>query len=74
MVEYIQAVVTGSVWQIVVGPGHRVETGETVVLLESMKMEIPVEAESSGTVRDILVTEGQSVTEGDNLLILETDG
>jgi acetyl-CoA carboxylase biotin carboxyl carrier protein len=48
-----------------------VEEGDTVVILESMKMEMPVEAEDEGTVKQILVAEGQAVSEGDVLVELE---
>ena len=47
------------------------DEGDTVVILESMKMEMPVEAEDEGTVKEILVSEGQSVSEGDTLVVLE---
>ncbi|HEY3552566.1 MAG TPA: acetyl-CoA carboxylase biotin carboxyl carrier protein subunit [Solirubrobacterales bacterium] len=45
--------------------------GDTVVILESMKMEIPVEAEDDGVVKEIRCAEGQSVSEGDVLIVLE---
>ena len=48
-----------------------IEEGDTVVILESMKMEMPVEAEDEGTVKEILVAEGQAVSEGDGLVVLE---
>jgi acetyl-CoA carboxylase biotin carboxyl carrier protein len=67
----IEAHITGNVWKIEVGVGDTVEDGDTVVILESMKMEIPVEAEDGGTVREILCEEGQSVSEGDTLVVLE---
>jgi acetyl-CoA carboxylase biotin carboxyl carrier protein len=51
--------------------GDTIEEGDTVVILESMKMEMPVEAEDEGTVKEILVQEGQSVSEGDTLVVLE---
>lgn len=51
--------------------GDTVEEGDTVVILESMKMEMPVEAEDEGTVASIAVEEGQSVSEGDTLVVLE---
>ena len=51
--------------------GDTVEEGDTVVILESMKMEMPVEAEDEGTVSEILVEEGQAVSEGDALVVLE---
>ena len=67
----IEAHITGTVWKIEVAVGDEVEDGDTVVILESMKMEMPVEAEDEGVVREIKCTEGQSVQEGDVLVILE---
>jgi acetyl-CoA carboxylase biotin carboxyl carrier protein len=67
----IEAHITGNVWKIEVAVGDNVEEGDTVVILESMKMEIPVEAEDEGTVKQILCEEGQSVSEGDVLVVLE---
>ena len=67
----IPAHITGTVWKIEVGVGDDVSDGDTVVILESMKMEIPVEAEDDGTVAEIRVEEGQSVSEGDVLVVLE---
>ncbi len=67
----IDAHLTGTVWKIEVEPGASIEDGDTVVILESMKMEIPVEAEDSGTVKEIKVKEGQAVSEGDTLVVLE---
>ena len=51
--------------------GDSIEEGDTVVILESMKMEMPVEAEDSGTVSEIRCAEGQAVSEGDTLVVLE---
>jgi acetyl-CoA carboxylase biotin carboxyl carrier protein len=59
------------VWKIEVSVGDEVEEGDTVVILESMKMEIPVEAEDDGTVKEIRCEEGDSVSEGDVLVVLE---
>jgi acetyl-CoA carboxylase biotin carboxyl carrier protein len=67
----IKATMAGTVFQILVAEGETVEKGQTVVLLESMKMEIPIEAEMSGKVKEILVAEGDFVNEGDGLLALE---
>jgi acetyl-CoA carboxylase biotin carboxyl carrier protein len=67
----IEAHITGTVWKIEVEVGDTVEEGEAVVILESMKMEMPVEAEDPGVVTEILCTEGQSVSEGDTLVVLE---
>jgi acetyl-CoA carboxylase biotin carboxyl carrier protein len=67
----IEAHITGTVWKIEVSKGDNVDEGDTVVILESMKMEMPVEAEDAGVVKEILVEEGQSVSEGDTLVVLE---
>jgi acetyl-CoA carboxylase biotin carboxyl carrier protein len=67
----VEAHITGTVWKIEVEVGDRVDEGDTVVILESMKMEMPVEAEDPGTVAEIRCEEGQSVSEGDVLVILE---
>jgi len=67
----IPAHITGTVWKIEVKPGDEVDEGDTVVILESMKMEMPVEAEDDGIVEEILIKEGQSVTEGAPLMTLK---
>ena len=67
----IEAHITGTVWKIEVEVGDTVEEGDAVVILESMKMEMPVEAEDPGVVAEILCSEGQSVSEGDTLVVLE---
>ena len=67
----VLAHITGTVWKIDVDVGDTVQEGDTVVILESMKMEMPVEAEDPGTVKEILCEEGQSVSEGDSLVVLE---
>jgi acetyl-CoA carboxylase biotin carboxyl carrier protein len=59
------------VWKVEVEVGQSIEEGDTVVILESMKMEMPVEAEDDGTVKEIRCEEGQSVQEGDVLVVLE---
>jgi acetyl-CoA carboxylase biotin carboxyl carrier protein len=69
-VAAIAAHITGTVWKVEVEVGDRVEEGDTVVVLESMKMEMPVEAEEDGEVREVLVEEGQAVAEGDPLVVL----
>ena len=70
----VQAHITGTVWKIEVAVGDQVAEGDTVVILESMKMEMPVEAEDPGTVKEISCEEGQSVQEGDVLVVLEGAG
>ncbi|EYF02449.1 Biotin carboxyl carrier protein of methylcrotonyl-CoA carboxylase [Chondromyces apiculatus DSM 436] len=67
----IKAHITGTVWKIEVKPGDTVEEGTVVVILESMKMEMPVEAEEEGEVAEVLITEGQAVTEGAALVRLK---
>jgi acetyl-CoA carboxylase biotin carboxyl carrier protein len=67
----VEAHITGTVWRIEVEVGDTVDEGDTVVILESMKMEMPVEAEDPGTVKEIRCTEGQAVSEGDTLIVLE---
>jgi acetyl-CoA carboxylase biotin carboxyl carrier protein len=67
----VEAHITGTVWKIEVAVGDEVDEGDTIVILESMKMEMPVEAEDPGTVKEIRCEEGQSVSEGDVLVILE---
>jgi acetyl-CoA carboxylase biotin carboxyl carrier protein len=66
----IEAHITGTVWKVEVAVGDTVDEGDTVVILESMKMEMPVEAEVSGTVTELLCAEGESVSEGQPLLRL----
>jgi acetyl-CoA carboxylase biotin carboxyl carrier protein len=70
-VTQVEAHITGTVWKIEVAVGDTIEEGDTVVILESMKMEMPVESEDEGTVSAILVEEGQAVSEGDPLVELE---
>ena len=67
----VEAHITGTVWKIECELGQSVGEGDTLVILESMKMEMPVEAEDAGTVKEIRCSEGQSVSEGDTLVVLE---
>jgi acetyl-CoA carboxylase biotin carboxyl carrier protein len=67
----VEAHITGTVWKIEVAVGDTVAEGDAVVILESMKMEMPVEAEDPGTVLEIRCSEGQSVSEGDILVVLD---
>ena len=68
----IQSLVTGKVWKIERQVGERAEEGDAVLILESMKMEIPMEAPTAGVVQSLLVAEGDSVTEGQVLAVLES--
>ncbi len=67
----IAAHITGTVWKVECAVGDAVQEGDTVAILESMKMEMPVEAEDAGTVTEIRCEEGQAVSEGDTLVVLE---
>ncbi len=71
MPHEVQAEMVANVWKIVVAAGDSVADGDTLLILESMKMEIPVLAERAGTVTEVAVTEGDVVQEGDILVILE---
>jgi acetyl-CoA carboxylase biotin carboxyl carrier protein len=64
MATSVNAHITGTVWKIEVRVGDAVSEGQTVVILESMKMEMPVESPAAGKVKAVLVKEGDSVEEG----------
>lgn len=66
----VNSEVTGNVWKVEVAVGQHVTEGDTLVIIESMKMEIPIEAPSSGTVREIHVKEGEPISEGALVVIL----
>lgn len=67
----VPAHITGTVWKIEVKIGEVVSEGQTLVILESMKMEMPVEAPGGGKVKEIRIKETQAVNEGDVLIVLE---
>jgi acetyl-CoA carboxylase biotin carboxyl carrier protein len=71
MPEEVKAHITGVVFQIASQPGDKLQAGDPVIVLESMKMEIPVEAPRAGVVKEISVQEGQTVQEGDTVAVLE---
>ena len=66
----VAAHITGTVWKIECKVGQAVNAGDTLVILESMKMEMPVEATEAGTVKEIRCKEAQAVNEGDVLVVL----
>ena len=70
MADEIRAEMVANVWKVVTAPGATVAEGDTLVILESMKMEIPVIAESDGTVSRIAVNEGDVVQEGDLIAVI----
>jgi len=63
--------ITGSVWKIVVAPGSQVGEGETLAILESMKMEIQVKSPHNGKVVEFKVSEGDSILEDDVIAVME---
>jgi len=67
----LAAHITGTVVKIEKQPGDAVAEGEPVVILESMKMEMPLEAAAAGRVKEIRCREGQAVSEGDVLAVIE---
>ncbi len=64
--------IAGTIWKIEVEPGQIVSEGETLILIESMKMEIPLFASQSGKVEEILVKEQETISEGQPLAMLGT--
>jgi acetyl-CoA carboxylase biotin carboxyl carrier protein len=67
----VRSEITGTVWQIKSSVGDQVEAGDTLVVIESMKMEIPVITEDAGVVKEILVKEKDAVAEGQVVAVLE---
>ena len=70
-VTEVRAEMVANVWQVVASEGDQVADGDTLVILESMKMEIPVLAESEGTLTKLAVAEGDVVQEGDLIAVIE---
>ena len=70
MATEVVAHITGTVWEVRVGVGESVSEGQTLVVIESMKMEMPVESPAGGKVSSIAVTQGQAVEEGEVLLTI----
>jgi biotin carboxyl carrier protein len=67
----VKSEITGTVWKVTSKPGDRVESGDTLMIIESMKMEIPVITEDGGTVTEIRVQEKAPVAEGQVVAVLE---
>jgi acetyl-CoA carboxylase biotin carboxyl carrier protein len=70
MATAVPAHITGTVWKIEKRAGESVSAGDVLVILESMKMEMPVEAPANGVVQEVKCAEGQAVQEGDTLVVL----
>lgn len=71
MAEEVVAEMVASVLEVIVTPGQAVETGDTIVLLESMKMEIPVLAEEAGTVTEVKVNVGDVIQAGHLIAVID---
>ena len=71
MATDVKAHITGTVWKIEKKAGETVSEGDTIVILESMKMEMPVEAPCGGTVREVKIKEGEPVDEGKTLAVID---
>lgn len=69
-INRIESLVTGTVWKLERQTGDIVTKGETILIVESMKMEIPIDAPAAGTLRELLVVEGESVSEGQVLAVV----
>lgn len=70
--EEVKASMAGSVWKIEVSVGEQVEEDQDIVILESMKMEIPIQTDETGTVKEIKVAEGDFVDEGEVIAVIES--
>lgn len=66
----IKSEVSGTVWKVEVTAGSKVSAGDTLIIVESMKMEIPVEAPRDGTVKELLVSEKDVIKDGQTLVVL----
>ncbi|MDQ3952002.1 MAG: biotin/lipoyl-binding carrier protein [Actinomycetota bacterium] len=71
MRQEVLAEMVANVWKVVASAGAPISEGETICILESMKMEIPVEAPVGGTVAEVRVAEGTTVQEGDVIAVIE---
>ncbi|AGK53309.1 acetyl-CoA carboxylase biotin carboxyl carrier protein subunit [Bacillus sp. 1NLA3E] len=67
----VVASMAGNVWKVLVKAGDQIEEDQDVVILESMKMEIPIVAEFDGTVVEVKINEGDFVNEGDVIIVVE---
>ncbi len=67
----VKSEITGTVWKLMKQPGDPVEAGDTLIVIESMKMEIPVITEDGGTLKEILVKEKEPVSEGQVVAVID---
>ena len=66
----IESLVTGTVWKLERQAGDTLAEGDTILIIESMKMEIPIDAPANGVLKELLVVEGESVSEGQVLAVM----
>ncbi len=71
MATEVEAQITGNIWKIERAAGDTLAEGEVILIMESMKMEIPVEAPCGGTLREVRVAEGDAVEEGAILALID---
>ena len=71
MATEVEAQIAGNLWKIEKSVGDKVKVDEVIMIIESMKMEIPVEAPCAGTIREIRVEEGEMIEEGAILALIE---
>lgn len=67
----VKATMAGSIWKILVKESDQVEAGSDIIILESMKMEIPIQSEVNGVVKKVILNEGDFVNDGDVILEIE---
>lgn len=67
----VKSEITGTVWKLMKQPGDRVDAGDTLIVIESMKMEIPVITEDGGTLKEIVVKEKEPVAEGQVVAVID---
>jgi acetyl-CoA carboxylase biotin carboxyl carrier protein len=71
MATEVEALIAGTMWKVEKAVGDAVEAFDVIMILESMKMEIPVEAPCAGTIKEIRVQEGEAIAEGQVLALIE---
>lgn len=69
--EHVKSEMTGKVWKIVKKVGDQVSEGDEIIILESMKMEIPIMASADGIIKEFLIAEGDEVAEDQEIAVLE---
>jgi len=71
MATDVKAIVDGNIWKVLVDAGASVSAGDVVVIMESMKLEIPIEAPAAGRVVKLMVNEGDAITEGTLIAVID---